>query len=59
MYTVPDFQNPTGTTWSAAKRQHLVDLARTHDFRIVEDSPTAFFATRARRYRRSPNSDAT
>ncbi|WP_192179887.1 PLP-dependent aminotransferase family protein [Mesorhizobium amorphae] len=39
MYTVPDFQNPTGTTWSSAKRQHLVDLARTHDFRIVEDSP--------------------
>ncbi|MCA0016503.1 MULTISPECIES: PLP-dependent aminotransferase family protein [Mesorhizobium] len=42
MYTVPDFQNPTGTTWSSTKRQHLVDLARTHDFRIVEDSPYRF-----------------
>lgn len=39
MYTVPDFQNPTGTVWSTAKRQHLVDLARTHGFRVVEDSP--------------------
>lgn len=39
MYTVPDFQNPTGVIWSAEKRRHLVSLARQHNFRIVEDSP--------------------
>ena len=38
-YTVPDFQNPSGVTWSAEKRRHLVDLARQGNFTIVEDSP--------------------
>ncbi|GIL37875.1 aminotransferase [Rhodospirillales bacterium TMPK1] len=39
LYTVPDFQNPTGVTMSLARRQRLVELARTHDFIILEDSP--------------------
>lgn len=39
LYTVPDFQNPCGVVWSAEKRQHLVSLARQHEFLIVEDSP--------------------
>jgi 2-aminoadipate transaminase len=38
-YTVPDFQNPSGVTWSAEKRRYLVDLARQGNFTIVEDSP--------------------
>lgn len=39
LYTIPDFQNPTGITLSAAKRQRLVELANTYDFYILEDSP--------------------
>jgi 2-aminoadipate transaminase len=36
-YTVPTFQNPTGITLSAPRRQALVDLAAKHDFLIVAD----------------------
>lgn len=37
-YTIPDFQNPTGTTTSRAKREKLVELAERHDFWILEDN---------------------
>src|SRR5580693_2928886 len=37
VYTIPDFQNPTGLTLSAERRQALVDLARRYDFLILED----------------------
>jgi 2-aminoadipate transaminase len=39
MYIIPDFQNPMGITTSLQKRQQLVELAREHDFWIVEDGP--------------------
>lgn len=39
LYTVPDFQNPTGTVMSVAKRKALVALANQYDFVIVEDGP--------------------
>ena len=39
VYTIPDFQNPTGVTLSEAKRRALVDLAARYGFPIVEDSP--------------------
>jgi len=39
LYTVPDFQNPTGITTSLAKREAVVELARRHDVLIVEDIP--------------------
>jgi 2-aminoadipate transaminase len=39
LYTVPDFQNPTGVTMSLARRRRLVELAREYDFLILEDSP--------------------
>lgn len=39
LYTIPDFQNPTGITLSAAKRQRLAQLAVEYDFYILEDSP--------------------
>jgi DNA-binding transcriptional MocR family regulator len=38
-YTIPDFQNPAGATCSAAKRRRLVELARKHQFLLVEDAP--------------------
>ncbi|WDF82459.1 PLP-dependent aminotransferase family protein [Lacticaseibacillus pabuli] len=39
VYTVPDFQNPTGTVMSLTKRQQLLALAEQYDFMIVEDAP--------------------
>jgi 2-aminoadipate transaminase len=39
LYTIPDFQNPSGTTASLARREELVRLAHEHDFWIVEDAP--------------------
>lgn len=38
-YLIPDFQNPSGTLLSLAKRQEIVDLATAHDFWIIEDAP--------------------
>lgn len=39
IYTVPDFQNPTGCSMSVEKREKLVRLAEQYDTYIVEDSP--------------------
>lgn len=39
LYTIPDFQNPTGITLSVAKRKRLAILAKKYDFYILEDSP--------------------
>jgi DNA-binding transcriptional MocR family regulator len=38
-YTIPDFQNPAGTTCSAAKRRRIAELAERYGFLIVEDAP--------------------
>jgi len=37
MYSVPNFQNPTGIIYSNESRVTLIDLARHHDFYIIED----------------------
>ncbi len=37
LYTIPTYQNPTGTTLSYARRQHLLELAEQYDFLILED----------------------
>ncbi|MFC6314525.1 PLP-dependent aminotransferase family protein [Lapidilactobacillus achengensis] len=39
LYTVPNFQNPTGFVMSLTKRQRLVQLAQNYDFYILEDDP--------------------
>ena len=39
LYTIPDFQNPTGVTLSLERRKRLVELANQYDFIILEDSP--------------------
>ncbi|MBM6400019.1 PLP-dependent aminotransferase family protein [Phycicoccus sonneratiae] len=39
VYTVPDFQNPTGRTMSLARRRHLVELAERYDVVVLEDTP--------------------
>jgi 2-aminoadipate transaminase len=37
LYTIPDYQNPTGLSLSHPRRQELVDLARRYGFLICED----------------------
>ena len=39
IYTVPDFQNPTGVTLSLARRKQLIALANRHDLIVLEDTP--------------------
>jgi DNA-binding transcriptional MocR family regulator len=39
IYTVPDFQNPTGVTLSLARRRRLLELANRYDLLVLEDSP--------------------
>jgi DNA-binding transcriptional MocR family regulator len=38
-YVIPDFQNPSGATCSAAKRKRLVELAEQYNFLLLEDAP--------------------
>jgi 2-aminoadipate transaminase len=37
IYTTASYQNPTGTTQPLERRQRLIELARMHRIRIVED----------------------
>ena len=37
LYTIPSFQNPSGTTMSAARREQLAEVSRAHDLLIVAD----------------------
>ena len=37
LYTIPDFQNPSGLSMSLERRQALVALARQYGFMILED----------------------
>jgi 2-aminoadipate transaminase len=37
LYTIPDFQNPTGLSMTADRRRDLVGLARRYGFLIAED----------------------
>lgn len=39
VYVIPNFQNPTGTTLSSERREHLLELASTYDFLVFEDDP--------------------
>ena len=39
LYMIPDFQNPSGESLTLEEREMLTELARTHGFLIVEDSP--------------------
>jgi len=38
IYTIPEFQNPTGVTLSLARRKRLIDLANRHDVIVLEDA---------------------
>ncbi|MCA0434247.1 MAG: PLP-dependent aminotransferase family protein [Proteobacteria bacterium] len=38
LYTIPDFQNPTGATMELAARKRLIALANKHNLVVVEDT---------------------
>ncbi|WP_316607051.1 PLP-dependent aminotransferase family protein [uncultured Ruminococcus sp.] len=39
IYTIPNFQNPSGVTMSLEKRKRLYELAKAHGCMIIEDNP--------------------
>lgn len=39
IYVIPDFQNPTGRTWSHERRLAFMDLVNRHQIPVVEDNP--------------------
>src|SRR6185369_6442801 len=39
LYLIPDFQNPTGSMMSLAKRRAVLELAERYDFPVIEDMP--------------------
>jgi 2-aminoadipate transaminase len=43
LYVIPDFQNPTGKTWSLERRLKLLELANRFNLLIIEDDPYSSF----------------
>ncbi|MGG0413380.1 PLP-dependent aminotransferase family protein [Peribacillus simplex] len=39
IYTIPDFQNPTGRTLNLQRRKRMIENANQYDVLIVEDNP--------------------
>jgi 2-aminoadipate transaminase len=39
IYSIPDFQNPSGETMTLEERKYVVEVARKYDLLIVEDTP--------------------
>lgn len=39
IYVIPDFQNPTGKTWSLERRQKFMEVVNKYEIPVVEDNP--------------------
>ncbi len=39
LYTVPDYQNPTGRRMSLERRKAIVEIANSHNLIVIEDNP--------------------
>ena len=39
IYIVPNFQNPTGRTWSLKRRQQLAEVSAKYNVMVLEDNP--------------------
>ncbi|WP_406541198.1 PLP-dependent aminotransferase family protein [Clostridium ljungdahlii] len=39
IYTIPDFQNPTGITMSDDRRKRIAELAKEYQVPVIEDNP--------------------
>lgn len=39
IYVIPDFQNPSGKTWSMKRREHFMELVNKFEIPVIEDNP--------------------
>ncbi|MCL5780924.1 MAG: PLP-dependent aminotransferase family protein [Bacillota bacterium] len=39
IYVIPDFQNPSGRTWSLERRQRFMELVNRYEIPVIEDNP--------------------
>lgn len=39
IYVIPDFQNPSGKTWSLERRKAFLEVVSKYDILVVEDNP--------------------
>lgn len=39
IYVIPDFQNPTGITWSLERRKKFMEVINKHEIPVIEDNP--------------------
>ncbi len=39
IYVIPDFQNPTGITWSLERREKFMELVNKYEIPVLEDNP--------------------
>lgn len=39
IYVIPNFQNPSGRTWSLERRHQFMEIVDRHDVWVVEDNP--------------------
>lgn len=39
IYVIPNFQNPSGRTWSLERRRRFMEIVEKHDIWVVEDNP--------------------
>ena len=39
IYVIPDFQNPTGRTWSLERRKAFMEIINKYDIPVIEDNP--------------------
>ncbi len=39
IYVTPDFQNPTGITWSAKRRKDFMEVVNEYNLPVIEDNP--------------------
>ena len=39
VYVIPNFQNPSGRTWSLERRRRFMEIVERHDVWVVEDNP--------------------
>lgn len=39
IYVIPDFQNPTGRTWSLERRKAFLEVVGKYDVVVIEDNP--------------------
>lgn len=39
IYVIPDFQNPTGITWSLERRKKFIEVINKYEIPVIEDNP--------------------